>query len=71
MREYDNVDYSYKSLEKTSEQAISFISGVLGFKPDPSMLECDLNFFSGGIGMDDKLAFSYTVDSGYLACFIK
>jgi hypothetical protein len=69
MREYDNVDYRYKRSDKTSEEALAFISGVLGFRPDPKTLEYDLNFFSGGIGVDDKLAFSCPIEPGDLETF--
>ncbi len=58
MREYDNVDYRYNSSNGESEKAIKIVSGILGFSPDTSSLEYDLGFFSGGIGVDDNLAFS-------------
>jgi hypothetical protein len=70
MREYDNVDYRYKSSDGASERAVAFVSEILGFRPDPAKLEYDLNFFSGGIGVDDKLAFSCTIDPQQLPTII-
>jgi len=61
MRKYDNVDYRFRSSDAKSEKAVETISGILGFLPDTNMLEYDLNFFSGGIGVDDRLAFSCAV----------
>ena len=61
MRKYDNVDHRFRSSDAKSEKAVETISGILGFLPDTNTLEYDLNFFSGGIGVDDRLAFSCTV----------
>jgi len=61
MRKYDNVDYRFRSSDAKSEKAVEIISGILGFLPDTDTLEYDLNFFSGGIGVDDRLAFSCAV----------
>ena len=61
MRRYDNVDYRFRSSDAKSEKAVETISGILGFLPDTNLLEYDLRFFSGGIGVDDRLAFSCAV----------
>jgi len=61
MREYDNIDYNYKSSDGENEKALDFVSSTLGFSPDRNTLDYELNFFSGGIGVDDKLAFSCSV----------
>lgn len=58
MREYDGVDYRYKSGDQQSNEAMKFLSGLLGFPPDTNVLEYDLNLYAGGIGVDDRLAFS-------------
>lgn len=57
MREYDGVDYRYKSGDQLSHEAMKFLSGLLGFPPDTNALEYELNLFAGGIGVDDRLAF--------------
>ena len=61
MRRYDNVDYRFRSSDAKTEKAVETISGILGFLPDTNLLEYDLRFFSGGIGVDDRLAFSCAV----------
>jgi len=66
MREYDNVDYRYSSQDGGKEKAIDFISAFLGFTPEFSTLVFDLNFFSGGIGVHDRLAFSCNATIGQL-----
>ena len=58
MRAYDNKDYRYKTSDADSETALSYIKQILGFQPDVNTLEYDLNFFAGGIGVFDRLAFS-------------
>jgi len=63
MREYDNVEYRYKSDDASREKGIRFVSGYLGLTPNIDSLEFDLSFFSGGIGIDDNLAFSCLLGS--------
>ncbi|XLZ72034.1 hypothetical protein ABT364_08745 [Massilia sp. SR12] len=63
MRAYDNKDYRYKTSEGESEAALRFVKQVLGFHPDVSTLEYDLNFFAGGIGVYDRVAFSCGIQS--------
>jgi hypothetical protein len=58
MREYDNIEYRYKTGDANCERALKFASSTLGFAPDTARLKFDLSFFSGGIGVLDKLAFS-------------
>jgi hypothetical protein len=71
MREYDNVDYRYTSSDRDNQNALTFLSGFLGFRPDTKSLEFDLNFFSGGIGVDDKLAFSCSVSQEEMAVTVR
>lgn len=61
MREYDGIDYRYKTGEKQSADALKIIAGVLGFEPEKSGLEYDMNLYAGGTGVDDRLAFRTTL----------
>lgn len=56
MRSYDGVDYRYASDGADKEKAASIIGNILGFRPDLDGLEYNLNFYSGGTGIDDRLA---------------
>ena len=53
---YDGIDYRYTSSDTDREKAIGIITNILGFVPDANGLEYSLNFYSGGIGVDDRLA---------------
>ena len=57
MREYDGIDYRYKTGDKLSADAFRIIAGVLGFEPEISGLEYELNLYAGGTGVHDRLAF--------------
>jgi hypothetical protein len=70
MRKYDNVDYRFRSSDAKSEEAVEAISDILGFLPDTNLLEYDLRFFSGGIGVDDRLAFSCAVTPDMLGAAV-
>jgi hypothetical protein len=56
MHPYDGVDYHYASSDADKEKAIIIIKGILGFVPETNGLDYSLNFYSGGIGVDDRLA---------------
>lgn len=56
MHPYDGVDYRYTSSDADKEKAFGFIKNILGFLPDADGLDYSLNFYSGGIGVDDRLA---------------
>jgi hypothetical protein len=71
MREYDNIDYRYKSLDRESQTALRFLATFLGFQPDTSTLEYDLNFFCGGVGVDDKLAFRCSLSRDETAAAVR
>jgi hypothetical protein len=71
MREYDNIEYRYRTNESNSEAALRFISRELGYSPDTSLLKFDLSFFSGGIGVFDKLAFSCGANDGQWEALIQ
>jgi hypothetical protein len=57
MRKYDGIDYRYKSGGQNDKEALGIITGILGFEPETIGLEYDLNLYSGGIGVHDRLAF--------------
>ena len=71
MRKYDSIDYSYKTGDKQSADAIRIISGVLGFEPDKVGLEYELNLYAGGTGIDDRLAFCAALADGKMKAAIK
>lgn len=56
MRPYDGIDYRYTNSDADKESAIGIIQNILGFVPETDGLDYSLNFFSGGIGVDDRLA---------------
>jgi hypothetical protein len=56
MHPYDGIDYRYTSSDADKEKAISVIQNILGFAPETNGLDYSLNFYSGGIGVDDRLA---------------
>lgn len=56
MHPYDGVDHRYNSSDADREKATRIIKNVLGFNPEPNGLDYSLNFYSGGIGVDDRLA---------------
>ena len=53
---YDGIDYRYSSSDANKEKAILIIKNILGFAPETNELDYSLNFYSGGIGVDDRLA---------------
>lgn len=59
MRDYDGVGHRYKNEDQNSEEAISVLTGILGFSPNTTSLKYELNLYAGGIGIDDKLAFCF------------
>lgn len=56
MRPYDGIDYRYTSSDFDKENAIVVVKNILGFTPEAEGLDFSLNFFSGGVGVDDRLA---------------
>lgn len=56
MHPYDGIDYRYTSSDADKEKAIRVIQNILGFAPETNGLDYSLNFYSGGIGVDDRLA---------------
>lgn len=62
MPPYDGVDYRYTSADPDREKAISIIKNILGFMPKNDGLDYSLNFYSGGIGVDDRLAIRCKLD---------
>jgi hypothetical protein len=56
MRPYDSVDYRYTSDDADKEKAASIVGRILGFRPELGNLDYNLNFYSGGTGIDDRLA---------------
>lgn len=71
MREYDGVDYRYKSGDQQSDEAMKFLSSLLGFPPDTTVLEYELNLFAGGIGVDDRLAFCCAMSEKQIASAVE
>jgi hypothetical protein len=60
---YDGVDYRYTSADIDRDHAIGVIAKILGIRPDPNALDYSLNFFSGGIGVLDRVAIRCRIDA--------
>ncbi|TYL44650.1 hypothetical protein [Dickeya sp. ws52] len=56
MHSYDGIDYQYSSNETEREKAIRIIANILGFQPLTTDLDYSFNFYSGGSGINDRLA---------------
>lgn len=56
MREYDGVEKRYRKSDLDLERNLTIIENLIGFRPFVEQLDFDLSFYSGGIGMYDKLA---------------
>jgi hypothetical protein len=62
MRKYDGIKYSYKHSDHDSVKNYERVKNILGFLPPLNGLSFDLSFYSGGIGILDKLAISCKVN---------
>jgi hypothetical protein len=60
MREYDGIEKRYRKSDFDLEKNLNIIEKLLGFRPTVEQLDFDLSFYSGGIGIYDKLAISCT-----------
>lgn len=58
MREYDGVERNYKHSDSDLDKNIERVKNILGYIPSSNGLCFDLSFYSGGIGVLDKLAIS-------------
>ena len=58
MREYDGIEKRYRKSDLDLDKNIELVEDLLGFCPDVEQLDFDLSFYSGGIGVYDKLAIS-------------
>jgi hypothetical protein len=56
MHRYDGVDYRYRSGDDDREKCLGIAANILGFRPEIDGFDYSLNFFSGGTGVDDRLA---------------
>ncbi len=63
MHPYDGIDYRYASSDVDGDKALRIITNILGFAPEANGLNYSLNFYSGGIGVDDRLAIRCKVAS--------
>lgn len=63
MREYDGIERNYKTSDPDQTKNLDRIKNILGFLPKSEGLNFDLSFYSGGIGVFDKLAVSCEVNS--------
>ncbi len=63
MREYDGMERNYKISDPDQAENLERIKNILGFLPDSESLKFDLSFYSGGIGVSDKLAICCEVNS--------
>jgi hypothetical protein len=61
MRVYDGIEKRYCKSDSDSSKILSIITPLLGFCPTEAGLDFDLSFYSGGIGVLDKLAISCKV----------
>jgi len=60
---YDNVERRYRHGDGTRSEGYEVVAEVLGLpEPPPGELLFDLSFFSGGIGVLDRLAISVPAD---------
>lgn len=59
---YDGIDHRHASSDADQDKAIRIIKNVLGFAPQANGLDYSLNFYSGGIGVDDRLAIRCKID---------
>jgi hypothetical protein len=57
-RPYDNVEYRYRHSDSDREQGLARVASLLGLAgvSDQRGLFYDLSFYSGGTGVDDRLA---------------
>ncbi|WP_188704655.1 hypothetical protein [Silvimonas iriomotensis] len=56
MHPYDGIDHRYTSSDADKNKVVRIIQNILGFAPQINGLDYSLNFYSGGIGVDDRLA---------------
>ncbi|WP_156938954.1 hypothetical protein [Deefgea rivuli] len=56
MNPYDGIDYRYTSSDTDKGKATRLIQNILGFAPEINGLDYSLNFYSGGSGVDDRVA---------------
>lgn len=64
MHPYDGVDYRFSSKDAEHEKAFEIIAKLLGASPGRDELDYSLNFYSGGTGVDDRLAIRCSFDEG-------
>jgi len=62
MRSYDGIDYNYRHNDAKQEESIRIIVDLIGFQPVPDGLFYSLNFYAGGVGVDDRLAVQCRID---------
>lgn len=63
MREYDGIERRYRKSDLDLEKNLNIVQNLLGFRPSVDRLDFDLSFYSGGIGIYDKLAISCDASS--------
>lgn len=63
MQPYDGVDYRFTSADSERDKALAVIERLLGFRPSETGLDYSLNFYSGGTGVDDRLAVRCRLES--------
>ena len=60
---YDGIDYRYSSDDPERAEGVEIISNILGFHPAEDGLHYSLNFYSGGTGIDNRLAIRCRLDT--------
>ncbi len=62
---YDNKEYRFRDCDASAHAGRERVASLLGLSkvPSPEGLQFDLSFFSGGIGVFDKLAISMNADA--------